>query len=69
MVNGIKTIYPQGLNNGFGSKFSIGSQVWQEVPEESWRIYQLKQCEYNNKDEDNSPNTLNDKKKKKKNYV
>ena len=36
-------------------------QVWQ-TPEEGWRIYRLKHCEYNNKDEDNSVKTLNNKK-------
>ena len=29
--------------------------------EEGWRIQQLKRCEKNNKDEDNSPKTLTDK--------
>ena len=37
-----------------------GSQVWQQTPEEGWRMHQWKH-EYNNKDEDNSPNMLNDK--------
>ena len=35
----------------------------QETPEEGWRIQQPKHCEKNNKDEDNSPKMLTDKKK------
>ena len=53
MVNGIRASDPYGLNKG--------SQVQQETPEEGQRIYQLKHCEYNSKDEDNSQKTLNDK--------
>ena len=37
-----------------------GSQVWQ-TSEEGQRTYRLKHCGNNNKDEDNSPKTLNDK--------
>ena len=59
-VNRIRKIYPLGLNKDFGSKFHVGSQVRHETPEESQRTHQLKHCEYNNKDEDNSLNTLND---------
>ena len=58
MVNWIRTLYPGGLNKGFGSKFCVGSQVWQETPEENWRMHWLKHCESNNKHEDNSSNTL-----------
>ena len=36
----------------------VSSQVWQEAPEEGRRAYQPKRCEYNNKDEDSSPNNL-----------
>ena len=50
-----------GLNKGHGSKFCVGSQVRRETLE-SRRAYQLKCCEYNNKDEDNTLKTLNDKK-------
>ena len=32
-----------------------------ESPEEDWRTYHPKRCEYDNKDEDNSPKTLIDK--------
>ena len=42
-----------GLNKGRGSKFHVESRVRQETPEERY--------EYNNKDEDNSPKTLNEK--------
>ena len=61
MVNGIRTIYPHGLNKELSWKFCVGSQVCHETPEEGQRIYQPKCCEYNNKDEDNSPNVLSDK--------
>ena len=52
---------PDGLNNGFGLKFHVGYQVRHKTPEEGCWSYQLKCFEYNNKDEDNSLNTLNDK--------
>ena len=42
------------------SKFRVRSRVWQ-TPEEGRRIYRPKLCGNNNKDEDNSPKTLNDK--------
>ena len=42
--------------------FRVGFQVRQETPEVGSRTYQLKRCEYNNKDGDNSLKTLNDKK-------
>ena len=57
----MRTIYLCGLNKEFGSKFHVGSQVWQETPEEGWRMHLLKCCEYNNKDVENSPKTLSDK--------
>ena len=56
MVNGIRTIHPRGLNKRFVSKFRV------ETPEESWRMQWPKRCEYNNEVEDNSLNTLSDKK-------
>ena len=62
MVNRIRAIYPHWLNKVFGLKFCVGSQVQHETLEEGQRTYQPKCCEYNNKDEDNSPKTLNDKK-------
>ena len=65
MVKGIRTVYPRGLNKELGSKFCKGyliwlegSWVWQETPVEGWWVYWLKHCVYNNKDEDNSLNTL-----------
>ena len=61
MVNGIRTIYSYGLNKEFGSRFYVGSWVQQDTSEDSWRIYQPKCCEYNNEDEDNSPNILSEK--------
>ena len=50
---------PCRFNKGRGSKFRVGSRV-QPTPEKGRRIYRPKRCEYNNKDEDNSPKTLND---------
>ena len=58
IVNGIRTSDPHWLNKGCGLKFHIGSWVWQEIPEEGWRTHH---CKYNNKDEDYSPKTLNNK--------
>ena len=34
------------------------TRFWQETSEEFGKTYQPKYCEYNNKDEDNSPKTL-----------
>ena len=62
MVNGIRTISPHELNKGFSLNFCEGSRIQQDTPVEGPRTKQLKHCEYNNKDEDNSLNTLNDKK-------
>ena len=39
-------------------KLRVGSQV-RQTPEEGWKTYRLKNCEYNNKDKDDSPKTLN----------
>ena len=60
MANGIRTGNPRGFNKGHSSKFCDGSRVWQ-TPEEGRRTYWLKCCGNNNKDEDNSLKTLNDK--------
>ena len=49
------------MNKGRGSKFSAGSLV-RQTPEEGRRTYRPKRCQNDNKDEDNSPKTLNDKK-------
>ena len=51
---------PCGFNKGHSSKFGEGSRV-QQTSEEGWRTYRPKRCGNNNKDEDNSPKTLNDK--------
>ena len=60
MANGIRTGDPRGFNKGRSSKFREGSRV-RQTPEEGRRTYRLKLCRNNNKDEDNSPKTLNDK--------
>ena len=56
MANGIRTDDPRGFNKGRSSKFRF-----LQTPEESRRMYRPKRSENNNKDEDNSPKTLNDK--------
>ena len=45
---------------GHRLKFRVDSRV-RQTPKEGQRTYQPKHCGYNNKDEDNSPKTLNDK--------
>ena len=50
----------RGFNKERNSKFREGSRV-QQTPEEGQRTYRPKRCGNNNKDEDNSPKTLNDK--------
>ena len=60
MANGIRTGDPRGFNKGCSSKFREDSQV-RQTPEEGQRTYRLKRCGNNNKDEDNSLKTLNDK--------
>ena len=62
MVNEIKASDSHGLNEGRSSKFCVGSRIRQETPEEGRRTHRLKHCEYINninKDEDDSPKTLN----------
>ena len=51
MINGIRTIYPQGLNKVFGSMFHVDSRVRHETPKESWRRQR-----YESNNEDHSPN-------------
>ena len=58
MVNGIRASDSRGRD----SKFRVGYRVRQETPEEGRRTHRPKLFEYNNKDEDNSPKTLKDKK-------
>ena len=62
MANGIRTGDPHGFNKGRSSMFREGSRV-RQTPEEGQRTYRLKSCgnSNNNKDENNSPKTLNDK--------
>ena len=60
MANGIRTGDPRGFNKGHSLKFRKGSRV-RQTPKEGWRTYRPKRCGNNNKDEDNSPKTLNDK--------
>ena len=62
MANGIRTCDPRGFNKGRSSKFREGSRV-RQTPEEGRNTYQPKRFGNYNKDEGNSPKTLNDKKK------
>ena len=59
MANGIRTGDPRGFNKGRSLKFREDSRV-RQTPEEGRRTYRPKRCGNNNKDEDNSPKTLND---------
>ena len=59
MANGIRTGDSRGFNKGRSSKFREGSRI-RQTPEEGQRTYRSKRCGNNNKDEDNSPKTLND---------
>ena len=69
MANGIRTgDPPHWFNKGCSSKFRESSPV-RQTPEEGWRTYRLKHCGNNNKDENNSPKTLNDKNKMILNFV
>ena len=63
MANGIRTGDTCGFNKGCSSTFCEGSRV-RQTPEEGRRTYQPKCFGNNNKDEDNSPKTLNDKNQK-----
>ena len=57
----IRTGDPRGFNKGRSSKFREGYRVRQTL-EEGRRTYRPKRSGNNNKDEDNSLKTLNDKK-------
>ena len=59
MVNEIRTGYLRGVYKGRNLKFFVGSRV-RQTPEEGRRTYQPKHLRNNNKDETNSPKTLND---------
>ena len=61
MANGIRTGDPCGFNKGRSLKFHEGSQV-RQTPKEGRRTYRPKHWGNNNKDEDNSPKTLKEKK-------
>ena len=62
-THGLRTEFPhpRGLNRGFSSNFLVDSRVRHKTSEECRRTYRPKHCEYNNEDEDNSPNTSSDK--------
>ena len=62
MANEIRTGGHCGFNKGRSSKFRVGSRV-RQTPEEGRRTCRPKRCGNKDKDEDNSPKTLNDKKK------
>ena len=47
-----------GSDKGFSSWFCADSWVRHETPEEGRRTYQPNRCDYNDKDEVNSPNIL-----------
>ena len=59
MANKIRTSDPCGFNKG-GSRSSVKVPRVRQIPEEGRRTYRPKRCRNNNKDEDNSPKTLND---------
>ena len=61
MVNGIRTSNPRRLNKECGLKLCVGSRFRRKTPEESRRSYRPKRNEYNNKDGDSNPKTLNGK--------
>ena len=60
MANRIRTGELRGFNKGPSSKFREDSRV-RQTTEEGRRIYRPKRCGSSNKDEDNSPKSLNDK--------
>ena len=60
IVKRIGTIYPIGSNNRFSLRFSVDTRVQHETPEEGRKTNQPKCCDYNNKNEINSPNILSD---------
>ena len=60
MANGIRTSDSCRFNKGRSSKFRKGSRA-RQIPKEGQRTYWPKHCGNNNKDEDNSLKTLNDK--------
>ena len=61
MANRIRTGDSRGFNKGHSLKIRVGSPRVQQTPDEGRRTYRPKCCGNNNKDEDNSLKTLNDK--------
>ena len=59
MAYGVRTGHLRRFNKGSSPKFRVGSRV-RQTPEEGRKTYRPKHCENNHKDEDNSPNTIND---------
>ena len=60
MTKGIRKGDLRAFNKRHSSKFRVDSRVRQTL-EEGWRTYRRKRCGNNNKEEDNSPKTLNGK--------
>ena len=50
MIKIIRTIYSRVLDKGLSSMFCVGFRVTYKTPEEGWRTYRPKRCEYNNED-------------------
>lgn len=63
--SGIRMIYPYRSNKGLNPKSPEGHPD-RQTPEEAQRVEQMKHCDNNNKDENNSPqvNSVNKKLKK-----
>ena len=61
MANGIRTGETSGFNKGRSSKIRERSEV-RQIPEEGRWAYRPKRFGINNKDKDNSPKTIKDKK-------
>ena len=64
-VNRIGTVYLGGSNKVLSSRFCLNSRVRHVTPEEGRKTYRPKRCDYNNKDEANSPNIQSNNNKKK----
>ena len=63
MVKSIWTIYPHGLNKGFGWRIGVGYGGQQYTSEEGGRTHRQKRWEYDNEEKDKIWITLTDKKK------
>lgn len=53
MGNGARTVYPHRINKVFNSEFPVVYLV-RHTPNEGLKTHRLKQCNNNEKDEDNS---------------